>query len=159
MRRSYSRSRRTRDAFVVSNQGLRFSSPFSRTTYTSLPRLSIAPIRRHIPLTEYEDRRTWHPEGVSAPARRFSTTRHRLVTRDRTYKSSLLRFGLRTFTPFPRLYSQTKAAIAFFDPSRTLICVRRKIRREVMHALGFSGSGGGSQRSARWSENSSVRCS
>lgn len=158
MRRSNSRSRRTRDAFDVSNQRLRFSSPFSRVTYTSLPRLPIAPIRRYLPLTVYEDRRQWHPEGVRASARSFSSSRHRLESRDRVYN----RYNVK---PVSRLHSspvfgvsQTRASIAFADPSRTLICVRRKIRREVMHALGLSGSGSG-QRPPRLSEYSSVRCS
>jgi len=45
--------------------------------------------------------------------------------------------------------------VAFDVPRRVLICVRRKVRKEVIHALG---KGGGGNRKPRRNEFSDVRC-
>lgn len=109
-----------------------------------------APIyRRSFPLLAFEDRRLWNPEGDIAPARSFSTTRHRL----RAVLSPSIqvrdRYEDRSYRPVPWL-------IGFRNPSRVLVCVRRKQRREVLFALGQGGKNG--QSSHRLSEYSDIHC-
>lgn len=48
-----------------------------------------------------------------------------------------------------------KQVVAFAAPKRVLVCVRRKIRKEVILA---TGKGGGSHRKPRRTEFSNVRC-
>lgn len=52
-------------------------------------------------------------------------------------------------------YSYDK--IRFVSPRRVVVCIRRKIRQEVLFALGKTGkgSGGGPK---RYNENSDIRC-
>lgn len=95
------------------------------------------------PLQSFEDRRAWHPLGQAAPARSFSQTRHRLTIPAKS-----------RFFPGPRLSN----VVGFVNPQRILICVRRRIRREVIHALRFAGRGRGKQRPPRRSEYSSIHC-
>lgn len=106
-------------------------------------------------LRPYEDRREWHPEGSWAPARSFSSTRHRLTVVDqpRARSTPLNRNPWRSLRNY---FSQTKARVAFSNPSRVLVCVRRSIRREVLHALRKSGRRG--QKPPRRTWYSSVSC-
>lgn len=100
-------------------------------------------------LRSIEDRRTWHPEGVFRPARSFSVPRHRL---------SVIGPRLRSQTPYKAFstFDPTPVGIGFRSPARVLVCVRRKIRREVLHARGVAGSKG--IRKRRISEFTSVSC-
>lgn len=142
--------RRTRDAFDVSNRRLRF---YSLSSSRVIP-LSIS--RRRSALSEFEDRRLYHPEGVQAPARSFVSPRHRIKAIDRVYtKPRFYSPSALTFHTGP-VKSQTRATLAFSDPKRTLICVRRQIRREVIHALKFSGRNGA--RHYRRTPYSSISC-
>lgn len=103
------------------------------------------------PLSDVEDRRTYHPEGSFAPARSFSKPRHRLVAVDRRPKKN------QVFSHFgSRGISGTKAIIAFKAPDKVLVCVRRSIRKQVLHALNKSGRRG--QRKPRFNYYSSVSC-
>lgn len=105
-------------------------------------------------LSIYEDRRQWHPEGIYAPARGFSKTRHRLRElapkhkRDRKRAHSLEDLRSRLEGPYARL--------AFQAPDSTLICVRRQQRREVIHAKKKAGRGG--QKKPRFTEYSNISC-
>ncbi|QXP08043.1 MAG: hypothetical protein [Arizlama microvirus] len=105
-------------------------------------------------LLEYEDRRTWHPEGSARPARSFSSSRHRLVVQNVTPKK-LFAKNVDNFA-FLRKFPDQKAVIAFQAPRRVLLCVRRRIRREVLHAFGKAGKVG--QRRPRFSEYSKIKC-
>lgn len=49
------------------------------------------------------------------------------------------------------------SAVQFKVPNQVAICVRRKRRKEVLHALRRTGRGA-RRRKAKWSEFSSVRC-
>lgn len=101
-------------------------------------------------LSKYEDRRLWHPErNYYADAKSFNSTRHRLV-----YPSVNRQFE--SIRPRRSLLSQINSAIAFAAPKKVLICVRRKIRKSVLHALGKTGRGG--QKSPRFSYYSSIQC-
>lgn len=91
------------------------------------------------PLSEVDDRRTYHPSR-HRPAPSFSRPRHRLKV------PSLLQNPL----------AGTKALVTFSAPQNVLICVRRKIRKEVMHAFKKAGKTG--QRRPRRNAYSSISC-
>lgn len=106
-------------------------------------------------LRQYEDRRTFHPQGPQRSARSFSSFHHRLrvagipiveTNRDAGYQQNFISGN---FDALPY-------RIGFVKPERILICVRRKIRREVLHALKIAG-GRGFKRPT-FNEYSSVRC-
>lgn len=76
------------------------------------------------PLTEIEDRRTFHPEGEARSARSLSgAANHRLMA------------------PLHHASFQ----IGFEKPKQVLVCVRRKTRREVLFAK-KKGNGGARKR-------------
>lgn len=52
--------------------------------------------------------------------------------------------------------SQTKAIVAFADPHKIPLCIRRKERREVLHAKGVAG--GKVRRPGRRNQWSDVKC-
>lgn len=145
----HSNKSRRRDTTDIANQGLPVSS-YRPTLSPSPTRLGFSPLR------VFEDRRTWHPEGSIRPAGAFSTPRHRLTVVDRV-PSPRRAYDVARSRSFPTLWSGTKATVAFANPSRILICVRRSQRREVLHALNRTGRGGYNYK-PRWSEYSSVRC-
>lgn len=100
----------------------------------------VLPYSRPSFLQTIEDRRTWHP-GVLRPAATFSRRdQRRLVERSRN-----------SFETFPSLH------LGFAQPKKVAICVRRKTRREVIHALRKAGAGAAQKRRKR-NEYSDVRC-
>lgn len=149
------RRRGTRDADAISNQRLRSEYP----TYRQITPSSV----RLVSLRDYEDRRQYHPEGTFAPARRFSSTRHRLMAYG-GYADVRRTADTRSRTPYGgyadsiKVFSHLPQAVGFTSPKKVLICVRRQQRREVLHALRETGRGSGGQKRAKWSEYSSVRC-
>ena len=48
--------------------------------------------------------------------------------------------------------------LSFSSPKKTFVCIRRKVRRAVLHALQKTGRGGGPQKRPRWSDASRIRC-
>lgn len=121
------------------------------TANRRLPR-HLSPSRSiSVPLSTFEDRRTFHPLGVTAPARSFSRTNHRLVVphvvpvyQTRSVRSRSTRGSL------------VSARIAFAAPEKVLTCVRRQQRKEVLMALKKTGKVG--QRPPRGSYYSSISC-
>lgn len=91
--------------------------------------------------TVLEDRRQFHPMRALRPAFSLPRAAARLVVKEPRRPRSFL--------------AQTRATIAFADPRRVLICIRRKTRREVLMALG---GGGGGKRKPRRNQHSDVRC-
>lgn len=85
-----------------------------------------------------EDRRTFHPLRTSRPAAALPRAASRLVV-----KSSAVN----------HFRDNLSARVGFAVPERVAVCVRRKERREVIHAIGRAG-GGGSRRRRRnnWSD-------
>lgn len=67
-------------------------------------------------LREIEDRRTWHPQGAQRPARSVTRSQHKLVLPKKDSS--------------PRLPSR----VAFDAPKQVLVCIRRKMRKEVLFA-------------------------
>lgn len=111
-------------------------------------------------LSLFEDRRQFHPEGSARPARSFASSRHRLrllgvpVARAVRPSGSRYDFSSRRFVPLPY-------RIGFENPTRILLCVRRRVRREVLHALGVAGIGGAARKLFKRptrNEYSSIGC-
>lgn len=104
------------------------------------PPLSL-PTRQGLRLVE--DRRLYHPRGALRSARVFSGHPVKpLVARSP-------RFAVRR--------PGVPKAVGFAEPRKTLICVRRKQRKEVLHALARTGKGSGFGRKRR-NNYSEVKC-
>lgn len=104
---------------------LRYRYPGTRMLIVKTP-LTVSTSLRRSPLPLIEDRRTFHPLGALRSAAATVKSARRIVTRDPVASF----FG-----------KQTKARLHFADPSRVVVCVRRKIRKEILHALGKAGKG------------------
>lgn len=119
---------------------------------------SLAPLSRPVtfstPLTEIEDRREFHPLGPDRPARSFDASPHTITVADRASRS----VSKRGSKWGPKIASQTKAKLIFQQPDRTLVCVRRHTRKEVLHALKKTGRGGSRRRKPRRSWTSEIGC-
>lgn len=130
-------------------------------------------IKRPVPLqglSVYEDRRRWHPDAI-APAR---STREfipqmgeRLPTHDPLTPAIRRRINTEPLpawwprSPFqkPRVLQQARLApiqYGFMHPRKVIICLKRKIRREIAHALGFAGSS--HNKKPRFNNYSYIRC-
>lgn len=107
-----------------------------------LPPRLVSPVA--FDLRPYDDRRLFHPAPFTRPAvslgRRADT------------KLSIPSNPLRSVQ---RLNAQLSHQIGFDKPRKVLICVRRAIRKEVMHAMG---KGGSKVRKPRRNQFSDVRC-
>lgn len=103
------------------------------------------------PLVEVEDNRYFHPAGPYRPVR--SSRRFTVPVIASIGDSS------RPRSPFPsdrgRLFGSSPI-YAFKAPRGVAVCVRRKSRKEVMHALGFAG--GKTSKRRRRNMNSDIRC-
>lgn len=82
-----------------------------------------------------EDRRRYHPERRHQPAAATHRQARRLV---------------------PGTKPNTLHKIRFAIPNRVAICVRRKVRREVIHALRMAGRGSTGRRRRTW--QSAISC-
>lgn len=107
-------------------------------------------------LTEVEDRRTWSPEPILDDLPRDL----RGVPTPILPAQPVRKAQRRKASSGPSL--TPKPIFAFRLPQnplkRVAICVRRSIRREIMHALKFAGKGGGKKRPPRRNSYSNVRC-
>lgn len=137
-------SRRTRTRGIIT-PSYRYRLPVRSTsslpittlgTFRTFQRLATPSVSR---LRVYEDRRLWHPDGLARPARSFD-------------RATTLKMG----PAKPSRPWQLPSAVNFTAPSRVVLCVRRKIRKQVMFAKHKAGRGG--QRPPRWSYWSSVNC-
>jgi len=90
------------------------------------------------------DDRTWNPETPNKNRTRSG----------RIARVKLVSGAHALFSPF----SQTKARLGFTSPPNVMTCVRRKVRKEVMHALKKTGKGGGKQRRHRYTLKSRIKC-
>lgn len=96
-----------------------------------------------------DDRRFHHPDGLYRPAKDVLGNVPRVVVRR---KSDKYQYSLKK--SFPALYEPDFQAFAV--PDRVLICVRRKRRKEVLHALKKTGKGGQKRPRRNW--YSDVTC-
>lgn len=101
-----------------------------------------------VTLRAYEDRRTYHPNPYTRPAFALPRSAAALVATPQPVRrpSKATHPG----ASLPR-------GVSFAVPDRVAICVRRKRRKEVLHALKVAG-GRGKQRTRRMSSYSKVSC-
>lgn len=97
-------------------------------------------------LAEVSDRRLYHPLQAHRPARYFTGATHRLKTPAYSRRESP---GPQTFSPSP--------VVAFENPKKLDVCVRRAQRREVLFATNKRGAGS-KAKTRRRNENSGVSC-
>lgn len=96
-------------------------------------------------LRELEDRRTFHPDGGLRVPVAFRRSSAKLVA-SRVQK-----------WPVVRTWNDIPVGVSFSVPFDVLRCVRRKVRKEVIHALRLTGKGAGAKRRRR-DDFSNVRC-
>lgn len=98
----------------------------------------LATVLRRSPPPGLGDRRLFHPAGVLRPAAAVIRSARRLVPARKALPS-------RSRPTIPE-------RIGFAVPKKVMICVRRKQRREVIHAKRLQGKGAGSRKSRNlWS--------
>jgi len=98
-----------------------------------------------ITLRQVQDLRSWHPLGEARPLLYTDTRKHRLVVKN-------VNRPTRSFVHVP-------SRVKFADSNRLVYCIRRKVRRQVMHALGFSGRRGrGAYRKPKFRFYSKISC-
>lgn len=126
----------------------RSSSKARRVTSSNanrrLPSLSNSPRQLDLEayLNEIDDRRTFHPAGPARNAVSFHSSTHTLV--------------IPPTTQHPTRSVDVPAGVAFQAPHDVLICVRRKQRKEVLHATKKAGKSG--QKRPRRNYYSEILC-
>lgn len=104
-------------------------------------------------LGHIEDRRSWHPKGVQAPAKSVHKAQHRLVAKP----NKAPRGSAQRISEAFRARAAPPVAVGFHAPKKVVICVRRRMRKEVLFALNRTGKGA-KKRKHRRSYYSDVRC-
>lgn len=117
------------------------------------------------PLKLIEDRRTYHPQGPNRPARSLTKANHQLKVAAPKKKPTVIRgpggapmksaARPKPFNPL-RPFSSLPATVGFRSPKQVIICLKRKVRKEVIFAKKLSGKG--SRSSRRRNNWSSIRC-
>lgn len=107
------------------------------------------------PLSQVEDYRVWHPEGDWRPPQTVfgNPARWRVSgVKGRAADSDALpsRIG--------GLLASLGRKQYFADPRRVVLCVRRRRRRAVLHALGKVGRGFGGKRLRKLTWRSAIGC-
>lgn len=136
-----SKSRSTRDRNQIANL---LRSPFS---YPS----------RQLPnLTSFEDFRRWEPELTDDRyPRLFSSPRPRVPKPKLRRNIQGYRSGGRSLA-MPKLFMPVPTGMGFSSPIRVVLCARRAIRKQVLHAFRQTGRGG--QSKPRITQNSLIHC-
>lgn len=113
-------------------------------------------------LPDLEDNRQFHPEAADRPPRSFHTYTEFEIHAPRPVRPAAPRRKYSAFVR-PAAPARTRSRhvlpsqIRFKDSDRVAICVRRRRRKEVLHALRKTLRGrGGSHR--RYTKHSQVRC-
>lgn len=115
------------------------SKPRDLSNLVSTRRVRVAPIVQNpvVALTEIEDRRSYR-----GPVRSISGAKYSLVAHQP--KKQLNR---------PRM--KVPYQVAFSNPRSLMVCLRRSIRKRVIHAIGKAGRG---NRRGRRNAYSNIRC-
>lgn len=119
---------------VTRTANLRLPLDFSEVFPSPRPVFSVQPSLPNLPLIEVEDRRRYHPSGDRRSALNQNGRQH-------TLKAS---------------GTLTHPRVGFEDAQRVLVCVRRKTRKEVLHARRKTGKTG--QKRPRFNYLSSITC-
>lgn len=111
--------------------------------------------RRSLPLlslVDVQDRRLFNPSAVDRPQKKVRGTAARVVVRTPGAKTVAPGVSLSAlaFTPV------VPWGLEFQDAERVVVCVRRRRRREVLHARGVAGSKG--LRPPRYNFWSKISC-
>lgn len=124
-----------------------------------VPAWPVLTVRRPV-FEPVSDRRVFHPSRVFRPAVLVDgrPVRRYVVAAPRLVRPAAVGRGARAHPSWraPRLF-ELPHKVSFPDPVRTLVCVRRGTRREVLHALKYVGRGSGGGRKRR-NELSEVTC-
>lgn len=105
-------------------------------------------------LQETEDNRQWHPDvpyGVN-------TVRWRTPLRRDTGKSRIIPRASYIQSDKRKNIVNIPYQLGFSIPKNVIVCIRRKIRKQVMFALKLTKRGSGSGRRRRYTEDSKYRC-
>lgn len=89
-------------------------------------------------LLDFEDRRSFHPARTNRPV--------------------VSRVGRSRIGVARSLLPDVPAAVRFVNPRNVIVCVRRKMRKEVLHALKKTGGRGGKNRRPRRNSLSNIHC-
>lgn len=127
-------------------------NPYRLSPYDAVRQLGFAD------LLSLEDRRTWHPEGPWRPARSFQGPRHRLTLVQPSRARKARSIKVRNVSGYSGLGDATLARVGFAGADRVAVCIRRRRRREVMHAIGKTGRGHRKQRRPRRNWTSKYSC-
>lgn len=122
-----------------SNQGTRDDMSIANVSLRS-------PILRATRLTGMDDRRTFDFEPQTRPAKLFTGSTASITVTSTTQKRKSPSKGARL----------GRAQLAFTLPGETLVCIRRRRRKEVLFAKRKAGRAG--QRRPRRSPFSGVKC-
>lgn len=117
-------------------------------------------------LSLYEDRRQWHPDAVAPARSKVENLVHmgERTTLDPKIRRRVISDPLPVWWPVspfkkPRVLQQARLApiqYGFMNPRKVIICLKRKMRREIAHALGFAGSS--HNKKPRYNYYSYIRC-
>lgn len=126
------------------------------TPNDELLRPSLAPdslsMRARRLMLEAEDRRQFHPEAQLRPAKLLDGRPSRglrvapaVIKKKPVYTKALVeKIGRKAQRARSlRMLEDVPSRVMFESPLDTLICVRRRMRREVLHALQLTGKGSG----------------
>lgn len=155
-------STRRRDTTAIANRRL----PVAQSKYHPLSKSHIN-TRRPMTLSEFQDFRRWTPGGRYQPLTHMQMSRPVTKLRyiDRMQRIQRDPFGYfinkiipRPLNPFKRFIDKTDTVAAFMNPKKTVTCIRRHMRREVLHALGLVRRGGSGGVKSEWNDSSEIRC-
>lgn len=91
---------------------------------------------------EHEDRRRFHPLQAAAPALSLNQRRSLLTVARRPALRNSLQSPLGMDSIRKNVFTTAIRSVGFAHPRRVLVCLRRKMRKEIMHAFGHAGKGG-----------------
>lgn len=149
---------RQRLAARIERRRVAFADANRRLLIAPRPRPPLLVVRRSFQspvLRQLEDRRTFHPAGRQRPAAGFFLPRHQLRVATPKRSVSVVTGPYQGVSPSAALFSSPPIGVGFVAPRQVAICIRRKTRREVIHARGIAGS---KVRRPRRTEYSGVIC-
>lgn len=162
MANRFARARRRGHSLMVPRERNRFTSGSAlnaeplRTLQASLDQELLDParrVRRLAPLEMLEDFRRWTPEDIEP----FRTSRLTTGARARTTVYEVPGSNKRNSKVFKQTYygDDLSWRVGFKQPGKTIVCIRRRTRKQVMHAKGYAG---GPTRRPRRTWFSSIVC-
>lgn len=137
-----SKTKRRRDSQTIANRRLPVSYSPTRVTPTTI-------------LRQIEDRRLFNPTRSYSPVGTLNFTRPRVMHLE-SPAARKQAFRADPMAHLRRLGGYVTPKLAFSNPSKVLICVRRQMRKEILHAFNKAGKRG--QRRPRFNQFSKISC-